>query len=53
MGRKETHPAHWSIELDDEKLAEIWGPCLERVLLKAGAATSQDTWTVRISKADP
>ncbi|NQT14159.1 MAG: heparinase II/III family protein [Planctomycetes bacterium] len=41
-----------TIELEDEKLAEMWGPSLQRVLLKADAATSGDTWTVRISKAD-
>jgi hypothetical protein len=41
-----------TIELKDEKLAEIWGPCLRRILLKADAATSRSTWTVRISKVD-
>ena len=29
-----------TIELKDEKLVEMWGPCLRRVLLKAHAATS-------------
>lgn len=41
-----------TIELEDEKLREMWGPCLRRILLKANAATSSDTWTVRISKAE-
>ncbi len=41
-----------TIELEDEKLVEMWGPSLRRVLLKAHAATSRDAWTVRISKAD-
>ena len=41
-----------TIELKDEKLVEIWGSCLRRVVLKAHAATQRDTWTVRISKAD-
>jgi hypothetical protein len=41
-----------TIELEDEKLMEMWGPCLQRVLLKAHAATSSDAWTIQISKAD-
>ncbi len=41
-----------TIELEDEKLKEMWGASLRRVLLRADAATSRDTWTVRISKAE-
>jgi hypothetical protein len=41
-----------TIDLEDEKLAEMWGSSLRRVLLKADAARSRDTWTVRILKAD-
>jgi len=41
-----------TVELQDEKLAEMWGPCMRRVLLKAHAATSRDAWTVRVSKVD-
>jgi len=41
-----------TIELKDEKLAEMWGFCLRRVLLKAHTATSREVWTIRISKAD-
>lgn len=41
-----------TIELKDEKLVEMWGPCLRRILLKAHTATASDAWTVGISKAD-
>jgi len=41
-----------NIELKDEKLSEMWGSSLRRVLFHANAETAGDTWTVRISKAD-
>jgi hypothetical protein len=41
-----------TIEFEDEKLAEMWGPSLRRVLLKADAAMSRGTWKVEISKAN-
>ena len=41
-----------TIELEDDKLSEIWGSSMRRVLLKADATASHDTWTVRISKED-
>ena len=37
-----------TIELDDAKLAEMWGPKLRRILLKAHEPQSQGTWAVRI-----
>lgn len=41
-----------TIELKDEKLVEMWGPRLRRVLLKEGAPGSCNAWTVRVVKAD-
>jgi hypothetical protein len=39
-----------TIELQDDKLKEVWGKRLQRVLLKATEATCQETWKVQISK---
>ena len=40
-----------TIELEDAKLAEMWGPQLRRILLRSNEPLSQDTWTVRIAPA--
>ncbi len=39
-----------TISLDDDKLAQLWGPHLSRILLKPKSAVRQDTWTLRFSK---
>jgi hypothetical protein len=42
-----------TIEMEDEKLTEVWGARLRRILLKTEAAASQETWTIRLSKEPP
>ena len=39
-----------SIPPADDKLAEIWGPRMYRILLKPKSATKAATWTLRFSK---
>jgi hypothetical protein len=39
-----------TIRMDDDKLLQIWGPHLYRILLKPKSAVRQDTWTLRFSK---
>jgi Heparinase II/III-like protein len=39
------------MELKDAKLAEMWGPELRRVLLRADKPQSRATWTVKITPA--
>ncbi|MEA3226797.1 MAG: hypothetical protein U9Q07_12675, partial [Planctomycetota bacterium] len=39
-----------SIPPADDKLAEIWGPRLHRILLTPKSATRSATWTLRFSK---
>jgi hypothetical protein len=38
-----------SLEMDDEKLASIWGPRLQRILLTARRAVEKDRWLMRFS----
>ena len=40
-----------TIDLEDAKLAEMWGPQLRRVLLRADEPQRQATWRVQISAA--
>ena len=40
------------IELEDEKLAEVWGPRLRRVKLRTTAPVVDGAWRVRITKAE-
>jgi hypothetical protein len=39
-----------TIRMDDDKLLQIWGPRLYRILLKPKSEVRQDTWTLRFSK---
>ncbi len=41
-----------TIELKDEKLSEMWGESLHRVLLKADKPLKQATWSVGVSTMD-
>ncbi len=38
-----------TVELEDAKLTEIWGPRLYRILLRADSPQAQGTWTLRFS----
>jgi hypothetical protein len=48
----ELRPEVETIELDDAKLATMWGPRLRRISLRAPHPTAQATWSVRISQVD-
>ncbi len=39
-----------TIELDDLKLREMWGPRLHRILLRADSPRAQGTWKLRFSE---
>jgi hypothetical protein len=38
-----------TIELDDLKLAEMWGPRLHRILLRADSPQAKGTWRLQFS----
>lgn len=41
-----------AIELEDAKLAEMWGPQLRRILLQAANPTEQAVWSLQISPTE-
>ena len=40
------------IEIQDDRLSEIWGPCVRRLLFTPKADVTRDTWTLRFTIAD-
>ena len=41
-----------TMELKDEKLQEVWGPSLRRIVLRAAAEVTEGSWSMRLTRIE-